>query len=217
MSPEERRRILTELARHLLMEAVALGDVRVACFILMQERKGQDPARTLADGVIAAKKRAARPAPAPPTPSQTPRPPRDPDDRMLERVEARLRGELQHEHAVVQAAMADETPSEEPVAHAEPSAAGAATNAHSLVAPPLDGGACQPLQGTEPHAAGAPVEPEHDREEETAAPRRRSARPGPGLLLSDHQRRVVEFLALLRAAAADSPPDQPPTPQAQSP
>ena len=72
------------------MEAVALGDVRVACFVLLQERKGQDPARTLADGVIAAHKRAARPAPAPPATPASPGPPRacrDLDDRMIERVD----------------------------------------------------------------------------------------------------------------------------------
>ena len=59
MPEDEQRRILTQLARHLLMEATALGDVRVAMFILLLERMGKDPARTLADGVIAASKRAA--------------------------------------------------------------------------------------------------------------------------------------------------------------
>jgi hypothetical protein len=58
MPEEEQRRILTQLARHLLMEATALGDVRVATYILLQERMGKDPARTLADGVIAAEGRA---------------------------------------------------------------------------------------------------------------------------------------------------------------
>ena len=48
MPEDEQRRILTQLARHLLMEATALGDVRVAMFILLQERMGKDPARTLA-------------------------------------------------------------------------------------------------------------------------------------------------------------------------
>ena len=78
MPEGEQRRILTQLARHLLMEATALGDVRVAMFILLQERMGKDPARTLADGVIAANKRAAQPAPAPRTPSPSPRPPARP-------------------------------------------------------------------------------------------------------------------------------------------
>jgi hypothetical protein len=80
MPVDEQRRILTQLARHLLMEATALGDVRVAMFILLQERMGKDPARTLADGVIAANKRAAASAPAPRTLSPSPRPARPSDD-----------------------------------------------------------------------------------------------------------------------------------------
>jgi hypothetical protein len=114
MPEDEQRRILTQLARHLLMEATALGDVRVACFIILQERMGKDPAKTLADGVIAASKRAAQPAPAPRSASDSPRPPRQSDDidlRTMQRVEARLRGELQQEHAAVQAAVAaDDVP-----------------------------------------------------------------------------------------------------------
>ena len=109
MPEEEQRRILTQLARHLLMEATALGDVRVATFIILQERMGKDPARTLADGVIAASRRAAQPAPAPRTPSPSPRAPRpsdDTDQRTMQRVESRLRGELQQEHAAVHAAVA---------------------------------------------------------------------------------------------------------------
>ena len=114
MPEEEQRRILTQLARHLLMEATALGDVRVATFVILQERMGKDPARTLADGVIAAAKREPAPAPAPRTPSTSPRPARpsdDPDLRTMQRVESRLRGELQQEHAAVHAAVAaDEAP-----------------------------------------------------------------------------------------------------------
>jgi hypothetical protein len=113
MPEDEQRRILTQLARHLLMEATALGDVRVATFVILQERMGKDPARTLADGVIAAARRAPSPAPAPRTPSTSPRPARpsdDPDLRTMQRVESRLRGELQQEHAAVNAAVAaDET------------------------------------------------------------------------------------------------------------
>jgi hypothetical protein len=125
MPEDEQRRILTQLARHLLMEATALGDVRVAMFILLQERMGKDPARTLADGVIAANKRAAQPAPAPRSPSHSPRAPRpsdDPELRTMQRVESRLRGELQQEHAAVNAAVAaDEAPPvEEPAPDAEP-------------------------------------------------------------------------------------------------
>jgi hypothetical protein len=121
MPEGEQRHILTQLARHLLMEATALGDVRVAMFILLQERMGKDPARTLADGVIAANRRAAQPAPAPRTPSASPRahrPSDDPELRTMQRVESRLRGELQQEHAAVHAAVvADEAP---PVEEAAP-------------------------------------------------------------------------------------------------
>jgi hypothetical protein len=96
----------------------------VAMFILLQERMGKDPARTLADGVIAASKRAAQPAPAPRTASPSPRAPRpsdDPELRTMQRVESRLRGELQQEHAAVHAAVAaDETPPvEEPATELE--------------------------------------------------------------------------------------------------
>src|SRR3712207_2111266 len=119
MPEEEQRRILTSLARHLLMEATALGDVRVATYILLQERMGRDPARTLAEGVIAAAKAEPRPAraPSPRTPSTCPRsayPSDDPDLRAMQRVESRLCAELAHEHAVVHAAVAaDEAPAEE--------------------------------------------------------------------------------------------------------
>ena len=105
---------------------------------------------------------------------------------MIERVEARLRGELQQEHAAVEAATTDEAPTEAPAA------------AEAI--------------GSEPEASASP-EPD----EAEAAPRRRTARPGSGLFLSDHQRRAVEFLTLLRTVVADPPPDEPPAPQAQSP
>ncbi len=101
---------------------------------------------------------------------------------MIPRVEARLRGELQQEHAAVEATTADEMPAAADAAGEQP---------------------------------GVSASPEADEAE--AAPRRRTARPGSGLFLSDHQRRAIEFLTLLRAATADPPPDEPPTPQAQSP
>ena len=115
MPEDEQRRILTQLARHLLMEATALGDVRVAMFILLQERMGKDPARTLADGVIAANRRAAAACPSttltqPLAASHRARP-TTPELRTMQRVESRLRGELQQEHAAVHAAVAaDEAP-----------------------------------------------------------------------------------------------------------
>ncbi len=123
MPEEEQRRILTQLARHLLMEATGLGDVRVATFIILQERMGKDPARTLADGVIAASQRDARPAPAPRTPSASPRPvypSDDPDLRAMQRVEDRLCSELAHEHAVVHAAVVAEEATADAGAEAAP-------------------------------------------------------------------------------------------------
>src|SRR5215213_10246731 len=113
MPQEEQRRILTQLARHLLMEATALGDVRVATYILLQERLAKDPARTLADGVIAGCQRRARAAPVPGTRSVSPRPAYpsdDPDLRAMQRVEERLQAELAQEHAVVHAAVAAHDP-----------------------------------------------------------------------------------------------------------
>ncbi len=101
---------------------------------------------------------------------------------MIERVEARLRGELQQEHAAVHAATADEEP-------ADPEAA-----------------------GDEPEVS-VPSQPD----ETEAAPRRRTPRTAPGLFLSDHQRHAAPFLTLLRTAAADPPPDEPPAPRAQAP
>ena len=120
---------------------------------------------------------------------------------MIQRVEARLRPELQQEHAAVEAAVADEARPEEPAAAAD----AAGPDAHPLVAPPLDGGAYQPGQAAVPGPVGAPVEPGHDKEEEPA-PRRRTTRTAPGL-----------FLTLPRTVASDPPPDEPPPPQAQSP
>ena len=120
MPEDEQRRILTQLARHLLMEATALGDVRVAMFILLQERMGKDPARTLADGVIAAKAR--RPAGTSPAHSQplapcAPSVSTTPTCARCSGWESRLRGELQQEHTAVHAAVAvDVAPSPEEAA-----------------------------------------------------------------------------------------------------
>jgi hypothetical protein len=190
MSDDEQRRILTQLARHLLMEATALGDVRVATFVILQERMGKDPARTLADGVIAASQRDARPRAAPRTPSTSPRPvypSDDPDLRAMQRVEDRLCSELAHEHAVVHAAVV----AEEAVADAGAEAA-------------AESGA------DDPRPADAPVEPSEDR---TGRRTRRTPRPGPCTLPSYEQARAIEALRLLRNAA----PGEPPTPRAQGP
>ncbi len=190
MSEEEQRRILTQLARHLLMEATALGDVRVATYILLQERMGKDPARTLADGVIAAAKREPRPAPLPAlrTESASPRPAcpsDDPDLRAMQRVEDRLCGELAHEHAVVHAAVAADEPAVSPQAVAECGA-------------------------DDPDPEDAPVEPLQDKAGHRT---RRVPRPCPSTLPSYEQARAIAALLLLKNAA----PDEPPTPRAGAP
>ena len=192
MSEEEQRRILTQLARHLLMEATALGDVRVATYILLQERMGKDPARTLADGVIAAAKREPRPAPLPAlrTPSASPRPAYpsdDPDLRAMQRVEDRLCGELAHEHAVVHAAVAaDETALFQPPK--QPRRALPTTPTRRMPR----SSRCRTRRGTEPAA----------RPGRAPAPCRATSRPAPS-----------QAMLLLKNA----PPDEPPTPHAQGP
>jgi hypothetical protein len=188
MPEEEQRRILTQLARHLLMEATALGDVRVATYILLQERMGKDPARTLADGVIAAAKAEPRPAPLPAlrTPSNQPRPARpsdDPDLRAMQRVEDRLCGELAHEHAVVHAAVAADEP-----------AAGAAAESAS----------------DDRDLEDAPAEPKQGK---VGRRTRRPLRPFPSTLPSYEQARAIAALLLLKNAV----PDEPPTPRAGAP
>jgi hypothetical protein len=188
MAEDEHRRILTQLARHLLMEATALGDVRVATFIILQERMGRDPARTLADGVIAASQCQPRPAPLPAlrTPSATPRPAYpsdDPDLRAMQRVEDRLCAELAHEHAVVHAAVAAD---DEPV--------------------PVE----EAVDESEPESAGATVTPEPTL---VRCRTRRTPRPHPSTLPSYEQARALEAMLLLRKPA----PDEPPTPRAQGP
>jgi hypothetical protein len=188
MSEDEQRRILTQLARHLLMEVTALGDVRVATFIILQERMGRDPARTLADGVIAASQREPRPAPLPAlrTPSATPRPAYpsdDPDLRAMQRVEDRLCAELAHEHAVVHAAVAvDDGP--------EPAA--------------------EPVEESDPAPADAAVTPEPAL---VRCRTRRTPRPYPNTLPSYEQAHALDSMLLLRKP----PPDEPPTPRAQGP
>jgi hypothetical protein len=113
--PEARARLLT-LARFLLMEAMNEGDLRAAMFVLREEERGRDPARTLADGVIAAFRRAATGATSPsPTRARAsqpsaPRPPDHPVDRAGWRAAARLRETLVAEHATVRRATATPEP-----------------------------------------------------------------------------------------------------------
>lgn len=120
-----RRERLVKLARCLIEDAITDGDVRVALFVLREEGRGRDPARTVAEGAIAAHRRAAaaRPArpstsrpsltpPAPPT--RVPRPLPELADRDVWRTAARLRDALAAEHAARHRAVA--TATETPVA-----------------------------------------------------------------------------------------------------
>lgn len=115
---EERRRVLTNLARNLVQEAIASGDLGAALFVLREEACGRDPARTLADGVIAAHRRPVR-APAPtlaPRPATAAAPPASPPDlpgvpacagdRAASRIAARLREAVRLEHATLRRAAA---------------------------------------------------------------------------------------------------------------
>jgi hypothetical protein len=181
MPEDEQRRILSQLARHLLMEATALGDVRVATFIILQERMGHDPARTLADGVIAAVNREPRsdPQPALRTPSATSRPAYtsdNPDLRAMQRVEARLCDELAHDHAVVHAAVAAD---DEPVPAAEA------------------------VEESDPDPADTPVTPEPTL---VRCRTRRTPQPHPSTLPSYEKARALEAMLLLRKSAHDEPP-----------
>ncbi len=205
MSEDEQRRILTQLARHLLMEATALGDVRVATFIILQERMGKDPARTLADGVIAGCQRRARAAPVPGTPGASPRPAYpsdDPDLRAMQRVEERLQAELAHEHAVVHAAVAADGTEADPTAERADESESDPDFSPSVAA----------RQDEVPDPAGVSVEPTPDR---VVGPHRsrRSTRPNPRALPSYEQARAIDALLLLKNAA----PDEPPTPRGQAP
>ena len=75
---EERLRQLEQMAWCVLEMALADSDWRAAAFIADQMRRGRNPARTLAHGVIKAQARAAAPPPTPaaePAAPPTPRPP----------------------------------------------------------------------------------------------------------------------------------------------
>lgn len=119
----EQRSQLTSMARFLLRDALALGDLRAALFVLHHEDRGRDPSAVLADGVIAAGRRAAaRPADPAPAASAAPLPPvsarpspfpRDVADlagRQIANAAVGLRGALLCEYAAVTRATAPEDP-----------------------------------------------------------------------------------------------------------
>ena len=102
--PEEDR--LRRLERHawcVLEMALADSDWRAAAFVADQLRRGFNPARMLAKGVLKAQARAAAPAPTPATEPATPSPPRAP--RPYDPVGAGVRGAA----AAMRATIAAET------------------------------------------------------------------------------------------------------------
>lgn len=131
--PEEaRRERLVRLARCVIEDAVEDGDVRVAAFVLREEGRGRDPARTIADGVIAAHRRAtdarsARPARPPAAiaaaPARASRPHAEPGDRAAWRTAARLRDAVAAEHAARHGAAASTDDTDVAVGRAARSAA----------------------------------------------------------------------------------------------
>src|SRR4051794_27765989 len=101
--PEERRAELVRIARFLIDEAIGLGHVRVAFFVVREELRGRDAAETVADKLIAQRAKAAEPPPPAPFPEDTPSPtarrphlPAHPADRMAQPACAQLLRALLH-------------------------------------------------------------------------------------------------------------------------
>jgi hypothetical protein len=114
MPEEQRLKRLQAFAYMAIEDACTRGDVRVALFVLRELDRGRNPARTVAEGVVRACKRAASglpepaaaPAPATAAPS-APRPRRvraHPGDRSAWRVAAGLRRTVSHVEVLHQSA-----------------------------------------------------------------------------------------------------------------
>lgn len=104
---------LARLARMVLHEALARGDLRAALFVLKEQERRRDPAVTLARGVVAEGQRAAR-SPAlgprtttPPTAMHSPEP-ADLDDAARWRGAGILRAAVAAEHEALHPAAATE-------------------------------------------------------------------------------------------------------------
>src|SRR5215212_7782425 len=65
----ERRAKLVRLAQNVIEEAIGLGHVRVAFFVVREELRGRDAAETVADKLIAQRAKAAEPLPPAPEPA----------------------------------------------------------------------------------------------------------------------------------------------------
>lgn len=173
MPEDEARQNLVALARFLLTDAIVEGDLRAVIFVLREEERGRDPARTLADGVLAAHRRAAEPVatpvPVPPPvamPQPTaaaprrPRPAADPADRFAWRAATHFRREIRHEFAIMHGA-----------APVEPS-----SPATPVVAAALPAAVPAPSPST-PTRPGRPPRNRHERRR-SAALRRRAVDAG---------------------------------------
>ena len=123
MPEGERRQILRRLAEWVLMEGLAHGDMRAALFVLREEKRGRDPADTLARGITAA---AARERPT--APSSTPHPPADPADRTAWRAATHFRNAMLREHLAQRRGQAEEpadlAPASEPEQAPTPASSG---------------------------------------------------------------------------------------------
>jgi hypothetical protein len=130
--PEEQTARLVKLARQTIERAMADGDVRAAIFVLRKTGAGRDPADTLARGVLASCRRAARAATAPPAappPGPAASRPHDPLAGMLRHGAAALRAAIVAEHATRHAARAavarEQAEAQAPAAGAEATAVAA--------------------------------------------------------------------------------------------
>ena len=111
---DEARALLVRLARQLLIEAVALGDVRAGMYVLRAEHRGQDPAVRLVDGLLArARLSPARPPGEAAEPAGAGTSP-DPAAASVGRFVAAARSQLVTEHAARTAAAVEREGAEAP-------------------------------------------------------------------------------------------------------
>lgn len=171
---EEQTARLVILARQAIENALSDCDVGAAFFVLREHSEGRDPARTVANRILASARRTAAPAaaqhPSPPATAPAAPHPYDPLDGLVHRRTAALRHAVIAEHAVREAAGTEprETPARPPRAATTASAARRALalkRQRSGSLPPTPRPPSVPAIGAEPApaphrtAAAAPSEP----------------------------------------------------------
>jgi hypothetical protein len=142
---DERLERLEKMALLVIENALLAGNWRVAVFVLGERRAGRNPARRIAEGIVAAGRRAAKPPsePRPPAaPAATPRsrPPADPAARVEARTRAGLRVAVAAELALEERAAADDVTGgagPDAAATAEPAPSRQPASAISAVVPRL--------------------------------------------------------------------------------